>query len=371
MSEPISLPFNQWPEPDKTMWLAVVAGSDGWLDYGLTVRWNRRTRAEARLSYGRWLQWLLHNDKLDRATAPATRVTSDLVSAFVNDELRRIKSCSVANILFHLVGVLTNTAPQQDWRWLYTIRHHIKRLARQQPQTIRRIVAAQCLYELGLNLMHRAMVRQSEGLIDVETYLDGLLIALLISEIQRISAFAALELDRHVQRGPSRWHVNVDAKMTKTKQAEHGLLPASLTQYIDFYVDSLRPRLVPVSNQAAPLKFWLGRNGMPLSANQIRERIKFETRKAFGFAICPHTFRHIAETSFILDRPELALYGPALLGHRSKETTERYYFIAQQQLALKTYHDILNGQAPKKHDINSNTHSEHQANMLILSASPT
>jgi hypothetical protein len=101
----------------------------------------------------------------------------------------------------------------------------------------------------------------------------------------------------------------------------------------------VRPRLI-VSGRvpdALANRFWIGLDGRLLSGHLIRERIKARTKQAFGFAICPHTFRKIAATTFILERPEYALHGPALLGHRSEETIQKHYFASQQQLALRTY----------------------------------
>ena len=88
------------------------------------------------------------------------------------------------------------------------------------------------------------------------------------------------------------------------------------------------------------LRLWLDAEGRPLTDQAIRKHIKRRTKEAFGFAICPHTFRKIALTTLVIERPEFAAWGPALLRHHSPKTAEQYYFVAQRQLALETYHKV-------------------------------
>lgn len=115
-----------------------------------------------------------------------------------------------------------------------------------------------------------------------------------------------------------------------------------LTSWIDIYVNVVRPCLTVRCRLRGALssRFWIGLDGRPLSCHLIRERIKLRTKEAFGFPICPHAFRKIAATTFILERPEYALHGPALLGHRSEDMIQKHYFASQQQLAIRTDHSL-------------------------------
>ena len=203
-------------------------------------------------------------------------------------------------------------------------------------------MTAQSLFDLGIELMRRATESSSDDDIDIDLFLDGLLLALLISVYLRISNFTQLELGRNLERGPDQWRLRVAGDLTKTGQADNSLLPVTLTPWIDLYVNVIRPRLTVRCRQPDALssRFWIGLDGRPLSGHLIRKRIKACTKKAFGFAICPHAFRKIAATTFILERPEYALHGPALLGHRSEDTIQKHYFASQQQLAIRTYHTL-------------------------------
>jgi integrase len=248
----------------------------------------------------------------------------------------------VSNLLFYLTGILDSFAPEQDWAWLYKLRARVKRRASREPRIRPRLVLAQALFDLGIDLMRRATENKSDQDADLDLFLDGLLIALLISVYLRISNFTQLELGRNLERGPNQWRLRIEGDLTKTGQADNSLLPVTLTPWIDLYVNVVRPRLTVHSRNpdAFSSRFWIGLDGRPLSSQLIRKRIKTCTKKALGFAICPHTFRRIAATTFILERPEYALHGPALLGHRSGDTIQKHYFASQQQIAIRTYHQL-------------------------------
>jgi integrase/recombinase XerD len=335
-----SLPFELWPKRDRELWVTTVASTEDWLDQTRAAGWAHRTRDEAMKSYGRWLRWLQDHDRLDPVTPPTHRVVPELVRRFITDELIRIRASTLSNVLFHLAGIVTSFAPGEDWAWLYGIRSRLKCKASREPRTRPRIVPAPNLFDLGIELMREATESQSDDDIDIDRFLDGLLLALLISVYLRITDFTQLELGRHLERGPDRWRLQIAGDLTKTGQADNSLLPVTLTPWIDLYVNVVRPRLTLRCHVPNASRFWLGLDGRPLSGHLIRKRIKACTKEAFGFAICPHAFRKIAATTFILERPEYALHGPALLGHRSADTIHKHYFVSQQQLAIRTYHNL-------------------------------
>lgn len=336
MSDSLSLPFEEWPEPHKKMWLEVTEYSNR-LDDWPAAGWSPRTRRQARQSYGRWLRWLLHD-----VGAPASLIVPDLLIRFARDEIGRIKAAAVCNMVCHIMGVAKSAAPDADWGWLLAVVRDLDKRARRERRSTHRIVPAQGLYALGLSLIQDA--KKGQSIVEAQCYVDGLLISLLISEPQRVSAFAAIELGSNIKRGPTQWHLNIASALTKTKRTERGKLPPSLTPLIDFYVDHLRPRFARGLDLNVSKRFWLGSDGKPLSANDIRNRIKNRTAKAFGFPIYPHTFRHIALTTFTWDAPEFASWGPALLGD-SAEIAESHYLVPQRERALKFWHELLDGQS--------------------------
>jgi len=311
-----------------------------------------RTRGVAKLDYGRFLLWLRNHGRLTPCANPADRVQPEMVKGFVQSELARgLRFSTMSTVLFNLLVMFESFDPQRDWGWLRVLRARIKRRASRERRTKPHIVPAQDVRDLAVELMGDACDPQRHYVVDHDRYLDGILIALLIALHPRIKNFAALELDRHLVRGPDQWQFHLPGEVTKNGQPDNGLLPASFTPWVDAYVELVRaPFLSQHRGNTLTTRFWIGLDGRPLSGHLIRERIKRRTRQAFGFSICPHTFRRIAATTFILERPEYALHAPALLGHRSENTVQRHYFSAQRQLAIETYHELRRlrrtGQSP-------------------------
>jgi hypothetical protein len=140
----------------------------------------------------------LQKKLLDAGAAPASLIVPELVISFVRAEMGRIKTASVCNIVCHLMGIAKSAAPDGDWGWLFSILDDLDKRVRREPRSSTPpSVPSQDLYALGFALMQNAKKSQSEDFIDAEGYLDGLLIAVLIAKVQRVGAFATLELGSH------------------------------------------------------------------------------------------------------------------------------------------------------------------------------
>ena len=259
----LSLPYELWPDFDRTLWPETIGSNEEWLCQTRAARWTSRTRAQAMKSYGRWLRWLQDHDRLDVDVSPAQRVVPNLVSQFVNDELTRVRAGTVSSMLFYLIGILDSIAPEQDWVWLYELRSRVNRKASREPRIRPRLVQAQSLFDLGFDLMRRATENKSDEDADLDLFLDGVLIALLISLYLRISNFTELQLGTQLERGPSQWRLRVAGDLTKTGQADNSLLPITLTPWVDLYVNVIRPILTVRSGKPEALsKSLLDRTSM-------------------------------------------------------------------------------------------------------------
>ena len=71
----------------------------------------------------------------------------------------------------------------------------------------------------------------------------------------------------------------------------------------------------------------------------IYDAVRRRTRKAFGFAVNLHRFRHAALTFWSIHDPKNILGGKDLLGHRSFGTTEKFYIMTQSQTAGRVLAD--------------------------------
>lgn len=160
----------------------------------------------------------------------------------------------------------------------------------------------------------------------------------------RLSNFAALRLDEHVLGGGELpWRISLKAAETKTRRDDDWELPATLSPYLSYFINAVRPLLLQRGPTDGPdhMALWVGRYGQPLANQGVRKRIKAVTSAAFGREILPHSFRHSVATSFALRNPHRPRDAAALLGHAGARTTEEHYIRASRQLAHAKLHEIV------------------------------
>ena len=343
MSVLVEMPFDQWPDSDRKLW-QVVEPSASFLDVSRVAQWQPKTLKNAKGSYGRWLQWLRERNLLLEGLTPIERASRENLRQFIVDERARVELGTIATRLSHLIGMFEAWAPalNANWKWLRSQRSKLKRRAAKQRRKRPHLVHARQMFDWSIGLMQQAITSDMAGNVDIDLYLDGLIAALLTSIPLRIENFTNLRLDEQVHRIDDRWAVVIDGAETKTRRGVAFPLPQSLTPWIDRYVYGFRSQLLDRQSPPQPDQraFWIGLEGRPLRSQTVRKRIKRRTAAAFGKPILPHSFRKIAQTTFMVERPEYGAYAPALLGHTSAQTMEKHYFIAQGQLAVETYHEL-------------------------------
>lgn len=79
--------LEDWPELDRRLWLAACEDAD-LLDFdgdqGARARHAPISNRKAEKGYGRWLTFLAFNHADHLTSAPAERITPELVRAYVN-----------------------------------------------------------------------------------------------------------------------------------------------------------------------------------------------------------------------------------------------------------------------------------------------
>jgi integrase len=70
-----------------------------------------------------------------------------------------------------------------------------------------------------------------------------------------------------------------------------------------------------------------------MSADAIYNAVRKSTKKAFGFEVNLHRFRHSAASFWSTHDPANVRGVKDLLGHASFGTTEKYYVMGQSRLA--------------------------------------
>jgi integrase len=147
-------------------------------------------------------------------------------------------------------------------------------------------------------------------------------IELLLMSPIRIGNLAGLNLDTHLIRyRKSGMRLSIRGCEVKNDWNIEALLAPETVELIDLYLVKFRPLLSSVPSP------WLfpGENGQPKSTDMLRTQIKDCVRKRIGLQMNPHFFRHFAGDHYLKAHP--GAYGVVrlLLGHKSINTTTKYY----------------------------------------------
>lgn len=151
-----SLRFGNWPAADAEAWAAANRRPDFLEDGGHCATWRPASVRSAQGACGRWLGWLAAQGVVLGAEAPAARITEARMRKYVAFLQQGRASVTVASYL----GVLSMAAlamfPDQDRRWLQAVQQRLQTQSKPSRQKGKRVVAADALMQLGLDLMQRA-----------------------------------------------------------------------------------------------------------------------------------------------------------------------------------------------------------------------
>jgi len=114
-----------------------------------------------------------------------------------------------------------------------------------------------------------------------------------------------------------------------------------LIDLIDEYVHNFRPALLRGTN--TPLLF-PGEVGQPKHRLQFSKQITVRIQKAIGLRITVHQFRHAAAAIYLKHRPGDYETIRRLLGHRSIQTTVRFYCGLQTLEATQQFGKLIREQ---------------------------
>jgi integrase/recombinase XerD len=339
---PRSLPFGQWPSPDRILWQQAVRPVGFFDDENIAAAWSEETRRMTEQGYGCWLAWLNRTGILDPGRPPGDRVFADLFLQFIDDLGREVSPVSVFTCVSRIKRMLEAIAPSHDWGWITAVCRKLKRAAIPVRQKHLRVVDSSELYALGLQVLDAAETWHS--IFAATQARDGLIISLLAARPLRIGNFAAIELGRHLQWTADSYWLVFDKSETKNSRPIEVHCPDDLGPHIERYREVYRPMLLARATPALETpRLWINRDGQVMAAQAIRRQIEMHTRRAFGRHINPHLFRDCAATSIAIRDPEHVRIAPAILGHARLSTTEKYYNQAQMLTAAREHNrEILN-----------------------------
>jgi integrase len=330
----IYLRFDSWPIEDRARWQAAFVEGDRFEGSGPGSHLAEATRRNLWISYARFLGFISAHRQDLLELRPEARIDPLIVAAYVAWRRRSCGDAMIAVDLDGLRGALRLICPGVDWSWLLTISKRIKAAA---PRKARKyhLVTSEQLYALGIELMDRAVVdaeaaeriSKAHGL----EYRDGLIIALLALIPLRSRALVALRIGKQLVKTGDFWDLDIPAADTKTRRALDYPIGEELCTRIDLYLQRFRLR---IPGAGTHIGLWASNKRRPMSAIGIDKAVRRRTKKAFGFAVNLHRFRHAAASFWSIRDPVNVRGVKDLLGHASfGGMTEKHYIMGQSRLA--------------------------------------
>jgi integrase len=327
------LPYDDWPSEDRQCWEFAFRSGDFLDDAGAGAHLAPATRANLKAAYSRFLGFLAapFPESLDRPAA--ARVDRGTIAKYVEHLRQSRADSSIVIELHHLRLALRLICPTVECEWLLTITKRIAARASRKPQR-HHLVTSERLYALGVELMDLAVedVRATGSITKASTfaYRDGMIIALIAILPLRRRTLAALQIGKQLVKSGSFWALDIGPEDTKNRQALDLLISATLSARIDVYLDKFRKR---IPGAVAHDGLWPSNKGRAMDDGTIYDMVRRRTRKAFGFPVNLHRFRHAATTFWSIRDPKNVRGAKDLLGHASFTTTEKHYLMSQSRMA--------------------------------------
>jgi integrase len=165
----------------------------------------------------------------------------------------------------------------------------------------------------------------------------ALAIELLTVAPVRCANLASIHLERNLVRigagKDAQMHLHFPAEAVKNETELEFPLPRSALDLLDLYIGKFRPKLTRASNE------WLfpGEAGGSKQAALLSNQIAKTVEREIGVRLTAHQFRHLAGFLYLRRNPGGHEVVRRLLGHRSIETTIRYYAGMEVSEAIRHY----------------------------------
>jgi integrase len=169
---------------------------------------------------------------------------------------------------------------------------------------------------------------------------DGLVIALRALIPLRRRTVAALRIGKQLVKTGDLWALDIPAADTKSRRALDYPISREMSARIDVYLEQFRGH-IPGADKHTGL--WPSNKGCPERPNSIYNAVHKRTKKAFGFGVSLHRFRHAAASFWSTHDPVNVRGVKDLLGQASFATTEKHYIMAQSRLAGRALARAIEG----------------------------
>jgi integrase len=341
------LPIALWPLADRSAWEAALCPRDPFDDAGIATRWSAATRRKTASGYGRFLFWLREGGELDVTADPAARITRERLTRYLDDLRSANRGHTVHNRIQELGDAMRALARDHDWSFIQRAAARLRantvpaRDKRGRLPPIAEIIAQ------GYRMMERAEEPAARSeLVLAALYRDGLLLVFLAYHPVRLRNLSSLRIEHHLFDDGDRIVLRIDAPETKARLPIEQELSSRLSCAVRRYVDRYRPVLLRARGRwHAPAgdAFWVSRDGSPCSAQTFCNIIGKYAVGADSRPLSPHLFRSMAATAVAIEAPGSVDLIPAILTHRSHQTGEQYYNLANSLDASRAFNATLDG----------------------------
>ena len=126
-------------------------------------------------------------------------------------------------------------------------------------------------------------------------------------------------------------------KEVKNNKVLEFTLPSATTRMLELYLTKYRPLLTDKPSS------WLfpATDGGPKRASVMSADIQTLMQNRIGFRVNPHSFRHVAAKLYLSAEPGKYEIVQHFLGHKSRETTVKYYCELEAEEAFKHFDAVL------------------------------
>lgn len=348
MGERKIIPVCDWPAADRLLWEGGIRPPLFLDEASVAARWREKTIAGTAACYGRWLAYLRDQGLLDAGVNPEVRFTRKRVLDYVCELQHVNRPATVLHRIIGLERAFAVLVPSMDRSTLRIVSNNLA--ADYSPPSKReKIYESAVLANVGCNLMEASMrAFRSRARYRHAIYRDGLQIALLAMRPLRLKNFASIQIGTNLRRQGRAWRLAFDGLETKNHKNIDVEFPNDLVNYLDHYLEIIRPRLC--GRRYAGDAMWISLQAQQQHEASLRYQIKQRTREALGMAITPHLFRDCAATSLAIHNPEEVQIAHHVLGNSYTEM-ESTYNQARMIDAAVHYHATLGARRMRFSDL--------------------
>jgi integrase len=146
----------------------------------------------------------------------------------------------------------------------------------------------------------------------------------------RLHTLTVLRIGEQLARNGGLWVLDIPANDIKTRRPLEFPVSQELSKRIDRYLKLYRSQIFGADTHNA---LWASDRGRPMSDSGMYKVVCERTKRAFGFSVNPHRFRHAAASFWSIRDPVNVRGVKDLLGHASFGMTEKHYIMAQSRVA--------------------------------------